>query len=293
MHEIFHALGHGCLHAFIDSLKLLPFLFMAYLLLEWIEHKGGARMERIVRRAGAAGPLLGATVGAVPQCGFAAVASQLYAARIVSLGTLIAVFLSASDEMLPVLVAEGASPLLILKLLGFKVLVGILFGFLIDLFVRLLRRGKTMEGGITDICESEGCHCEDGILRSALRHTAQVYLFVFLATAVLSVAIEWIGEESLARAFGILPSPVVGALIGLIPNCASSVVLTELYLSGVISVGGMLSGLLSGAGVGILVLFRSNKKHVVENLAILLCLYLIGAGVGLLADLTPLHAFFV
>ena len=184
MHDFIHALGHGCLHAFTDSLKILPFLFIAYLLLELIEHKGGARMERTVRRAGAAGPLLGAVVGAVPQCGFAAIASQFYAARVISLGTLIAVFLSASDEMLPVLVAEGASPLLILKLLAFKALVGILFGFLIDLFMRFFLKRRTDDGAIAAICESERCHCENGIFRSALRHTVQVYAFIFLATAV-------------------------------------------------------------------------------------------------------------
>lgn len=291
-HEsIWEVLLHALLHTLPEMLRLLPFLFLTYLVMELLEHKAGERIEGALRRSGKLGPLVGGLLGAVPQCGFSAAASGFYAGRVISVGTLVAVFLATSDEMIPVAIAGNASPLFIFKLLGLKVAIGVLFGFVIDLLARHFRPNQ--EEHIEELCEEEGCHCENGILRSSIYHTLKIGLFLFLVMLLLNTVIEGLGESALGNLFISLPvlGPAVAALVGLIPNCASSVVITKLYLSGVISAGCLLSGLLSGAGIGILILFRINHRRMKENLLVLLLVFLIGTLCGSLADLFGLGAF--
>lgn len=290
--QFFKTLADALLDTLKDSVRLLPFLFIAYLLLEVIEHAGKEKTENLIRRSGKAGPIVGALTGIVPQCGFSAMASQLYAGHILSLGTLVAVFLSASDEMLPVLIAEGAPALLILKLIGFKVVIGMAVGLLVDVFYRLYRR-RFAAAPIADFCEREHCHCEKGVFLSALHHTVRVFLFILAFSFVLNALILFIGEEKLTAFATAAPtlSLLLSGLIGLIPNCASSVILTELYLGGIIGAGAMLAGLLAGSGVGIMILFRVNRP-MKENFFILGILYLTGVIVGSLVDFTGLATFF-
>lgn len=285
-HTLWHAISHAFLHTIEEAALTLPILYITYLLMELLEHKAGERVNSLISRSGKVAPLFGGLLGAIPQCGFSAAAAGLYAGRVISLGTLLAVFLSTSDEMVPVLLAGKMPPLSVLLLVGVKALAAVLCGFLID----LVYRPKRVEGQVEELCEQDGCHCEGkSVFIAALWHALRVALFIFLASFVLHNAIELVGEERIAGlAFNI---PVVGhllaALIGLVPNCAASVVLTELYLGGAMSLGAMLSGLLVGAGVGILVLFRANR-HAKENGMILLLLYVIGATLGMLFDLVGL-----
>ena len=265
----------------IDNLKLLPFLFLTYLLMEYIEHKTGEKAEAAIRRAGKIGPLAGGVLGIVPQCGISASASGFYAGRVISLGTLIAVFLSTSDEMLPICISHQAGIAVIAKILAFKAVAGIVLGFLTDAVMRLLKKGKKPEA-IHCLCENDDCHCEEeGIIRSALHHTVKIAAFILIITFALNTAIHFIGEENLGRLFVDIPvlSSAVAGLVGLIPNCAASVVITELFLQGVISTGAMLSGLLTGSGIGLLVLFRTNR-NIKENIGIALLVWLLGTAVG-------------
>ena len=267
----------------IDSLKLLPFLFAAYLAIEFIEDRAEEKTVALVHRAGRWGPVLGAALGVIPQCGFSAATANLYAGGIITRGTLLAVFLSTSDEMLPILLSSSAPVSLILKLLGYKALAGILLGVTVDTVASKL--GYERKKSIHEMCEQEHCHCEDGIFKSALRHTLKIFAFLFVVTFVLNLLVEAVGPETLG-AF-VLNRPVIGELlggiIGFIPNCAASVVLTTLYLEGAMSGGAMLSGLLVGSGVGLLVLLRMNRDWR-ENLVTAGLLYAGGVIFGLLAD---------
>ena len=280
------------LDSLIDFLKLLPFLFLAYLFMEFLEHKAGEKMEDTIRKAGKVGPLFGGLLGVLPQCGFSTAASGLYAGRVISLGTLIAVYLSTSDEMLPILIAEGAPVGRILKILLVKFLIGAIAGFIIDFVLRLTHKEKDHTEHIHDLCEHEGCHCEEGrVFRSALHHTLHVSSFLLLIMVLLNTGVFFLGEERLASVFS--GAPVIGhllsALVGLIPNCASSVLITKLYLEGVLSAGCMLSGLLVGSGVGLLVLFRVSRRKK-DALLVLLLLFAIGAITGMLLDLVGIAA---
>ena len=163
-------------HSLLDSLKLVPFLFLTYLAMEYLEHKTGAKVQKIIRKAGKWGPVAGGILGAAPQCGFSAAASNLYAGRVITLGTLIAVFLSTSDEMLPILISEKVEPALIFKILLIKVVIGIVAGFVIDLIVG--RNREQEHSHIHEMCEQENCHCEEGILRSAVNHTLRITFFI-------------------------------------------------------------------------------------------------------------------
>ncbi|MBE6665762.1 MAG: hypothetical protein E7603_06050 [Ruminococcaceae bacterium] len=276
---------HALEHAFLDTLKLIPFLFLTYLLLEWIEHKAAQKTESLAAKAGKLGPLAGSLLGVIPQCGFSASASNLYAGGVISAGTLIAIFVSTSDEMLPIMISEQIAPLRILAILGIKVACGILIGFALDFILRF-RKNKTEKPSISHICEEENCHCEKGIFLSSVIHTLQIALFVFLFSFLIELTIDWIGEDTISAftANAGIFTPLVAALIGLIPNCASSVVITELFLSDVISTGAMLAGLIANSGVGLLVLFRVNK-NIKRNLLIMLAVYLTGAFTGVLFDL--------
>ena len=275
--------------ALIDSVKLLPFLFITYLIMEYIEHKTSEKAKNTIKKSGKFGPLIGSILGAFPQCGFSVAATNLYAARVITLGTLISVYLSTSDEMIPIFISEGASIVTLLKILGIKVLIGMIAGFVIDLVLRL-RKKDDEEERIIDLCEKEHCHCDHGIFKSALKHTINIFLFVLIITFVINIIIYFIGEDTIAGFVGSNPilGPVLGGIIGLIPNCASSVILTQLYLENVIPAATMVSGLLVGAGVGLIVLFKMNKG-IKQNLKITGLLYAIGVISGIIIQLTGIQ----
>ena len=293
MEEIIHIVIHTIEH----GIKLLPFLFITYLIMEYIEHKTGDKTKNIIKKSGKFGPLLGGILGIFPQCGFSAAASNLYAGKIITLGTLIAIFLSTSDEMLPILISESAPIQTILLILGIKLGIGIVAGFVIDFVVQLYDKKvknkkieedkQEIEEEIGHMCEHEHCHCDEGgILKSSIKHTLSIFLFIILISFILNVIIELIGEENLANLILNMPvvGPMIAGIVGLIPNCASSVVLTQLYLEQVISLGSIIGGLLVNSGIGILVLFRVNK-NLKENLKILGLLYVIGVICGIIIDL--------
>ena len=358
---------HFIEHALEDTLALVPFLFVTYIALEALEHAAGTRANAVVRRAGAAGPVAGALLGVVPQCGFSAMAATLYAGRVVTLGTLVAVFLSTSDEMLPMLVAERVDAELLFRVLGLKVLVALITGVLADLAIRALRKSARVhaflrrtvfslrrdgmevdvvdqmaEGGetaehICRLCEQDHCGCghdhahvhadehghahgrehgqehADGyvlscdhdrgrdhshgrdrshaggrfgivgsIVTSAVSHTVQVSLFIFLVTFALVLVLETVGEGALAAFLSgnQMLAIFASALVGLVPNCSASVVITQLYLEGVLGFAPLMAGLLTSAGVGYLVLFRTNR-HPRENAVIVVGLFLVACVWGL------------
>ncbi len=281
---------HVLEHSISDSITLIPFLFVTYLLMEYLEHKTGEKTTKLIRRAGKTGPVWGGILGVLPQCGFSASASSLYAGRLITVGTLLAIYLSTSDEMLPILISEQVAPGLIGKILFMKALMGIITGLAVDqILVRIFRRPEK-EADIHSICEHEHCHCEEGgIVRSAILHTLQIMVYIFLITVILNLAIEGIGEERLSELM--LDVPVIGqmvaALVGLIPNCASSVVITRLYVEGLLGGGAMMSGLLVNAGVGVLILFRQHR-NLKKNLQILAILYSAGVLWGILVQLLGL-----
>lgn len=277
-------------HGFLDTLKLIPFLFLTYLLMEFIEHRAADKTRAFMKSAGKLGPLAGGALGALPQCGFSAAAANLYTGRVITLGTLIAVFLSTSDEMLPILVSGDVGVGRAMLIVGYKALVGIAVGFIIDLAMKLMHRGGE-EINIDEICDNDNCHCERGILRSALHHTLTITVFVFLITLAINAAVFFIGEENLAAVMYNKPviGHVIAAVFGLIPNCAASVALTTFATKGLITAGTMMSGLFAGAGVGVLVLFRMNKR-LKENLTVIGILVLTGVIFGLIADLIPFLA---
>lgn len=275
----------------IDAIKLLPFLFITYLVMEYIEHKMGEKSKKAIKKSGKFGPIIGGILGAFPQCGFSVSATNLYAGRVITLGTLIAVYLSTSDEMLPIFISEAVSPIIILKILGIKLIIGIIAGILIDLIIGLINKNNTEkekeENEIGHICEEEHCHCEEnGVIKSALKHTLNIFLFIILITFIINVVVHFVGEETIAS--WILNKPIIGpiitSLIGLIPNCAASVIITNMYLENVISLGSMIAGLLTGAGVGVAVLFKTNNK-IKENIGIVTLLYTIGAISGIIIEL--------
>lgn len=273
------------LEALLDTAKLIPFLFITYLILEFIEHKAAEKTQAAAAKAGVFGPAVGGLLGAVPQCGFSASAANLYAGGVISVGTLIAIFLSTSDEMLPVMLSEQVSLTRILIILGIKVACGIVIGFAADFILHLCKKAPKKDS-IERLCHDEHCHCEKGIWISSLIHTAQITAFIFVFSLLIGGIIYFVGEETIASfaANAKLLGPVICGLIGLIPNCASSVVLTELFLDGVISTGSMLAGLLAGSGVGLLILFRIHK-NLKENLIITAVIYGSGLAVGILFDL--------
>ena len=274
------------LDAIIDSAKILPFLFITYLIMEYIEHKMSKKSKTTIKKAGKWGPLLGSSVGIIPQCGFSASATNLYSARVISLGTLIAVYLSTSDEMIPIFISEKVQVLTLVKILAIKFIIGIIFGFIIDFILRLKNKEK-QEEKIEEICEHEHCHCEEnGIFKSAIKHTISILIYIFIITLIINCIVEWVGEDNIATFVGnhAILGPVISSLIGLIPNCAASVILTNLYIQKIISGASLIAGLLTGAGVGLIILFRTNKK-IKENIAIVGLLYVIGVFSGIVLQL--------
>lgn len=273
---------HALEHALIDGVKLLPFLFLTYLAMEWLEHKAEDKVNIWVRKSGRLGPLVGGALGAVPQCGFSAAASSLFAGRVITLGTLLAIYLSTSDEMLPILISKQAPVMLIVKLLLAKAVIGMAAGFLIDL---CLPAKKEDHHHIHEICEHEHCDCEKNIFKSAVVHTVKIAFFILLIGFGLELLFELVGEDVLAALILNRPvlGPVLAGVVGLIPNCASSVAITQLYLEGALGLGAMLAGLLVNAGVGLLVLFKVNSDKK-ENAKVLGLLYGIGVLIGIVTS---------
>lgn len=282
--------------AVIDSLKILPFLFITYLIMEYLEHKTQDVTSKIVERTEYFGPLWGGLIGVFPQCGFSAAASNLYAGRVITLGTLIAIYLSTSDEMVPLFISEQVPLPILIKILAIKALIGILIGFIIDFVVHAYHKAHNKSANdpvrIDALCEKEHCHCDEeeesgllGIVKSALVHTIHIFIFVLVLSLALNLIIELIGENTLAQLLKTSPviSHILAGIVGLIPNCAASVIITELYLDQMITLGTMMSGLLVSAGIGLLVLFRVNDDKK-ENINIAILLFAIGTIVGLLID---------
>ena len=272
------------LDALIDTLKLLPYLLVTFLVLEFIEHKFTKKNQEVLSKNKKYGPAVGGLLGALPQCGFSSMAANLFSARVITMGTLIAVFLSTSDEMLPIMISEKVSILLLLKIIGFKVLVGIIIGFVIDLIYK--KNKKEEKTHIHELCEHDHCDCEhDGIFLASIKHTLQIGLFILIANLLINIVIFKIGEDNLGNI--LLHKNIItyfaASLIGLIPNCAGSVIITELYLAKLITIGNLLSGLLTGSGLGILLLFKTNK-NMKENLSILSIIYFVGVITGIIVD---------
>ncbi len=278
------------LDTFIDGIKLLPFLFLTYLVMEYVEHKTSGKTGKMMQKSGKWGPVLGGALGIVPQCGFSTAASNLYAGGIITPGTLFAVFLSTSDEMLPIFISEQVPLSTIVRILAVKAAIGIAAGFLMDGVIRRKKGESGEKLKIDHLCEHQHCHCQEGnILKSAFNHTLQIFLFVLLITFFMNLLIGRIGEETLAAFVSgkLFLGPLLSGLVGLIPNCASSVVLTQLYLEGVLGAGSMLAGLLAGSGVGLLVLYKVND-NLQENIKITLALYMTGVLSGILIEMTGL-----
>ena len=273
------------LDTLIDSIKLLPFLFITYLLMEYIEHKMKHKSKETIQKSGKFGPFFGSLLGIFPQCGFSVSATNLYAGRVITLGTLIAVYLSTSDEMLPIFISEAVSPIIILKILAIKLVIGMIAGFIIDLVINVLTKNKIKEN-IEQVCEEEHCHCnENGILKSSIHHTLNIFVYIIIISFIINTIVHFIGEEAISNLLLNKPiiGPLVSALIGLIPNCAASVIITNMYLQKVISFGSMMAGLLTGAGIGLAVLFKTNNE-IKENIKIVVLLYSIGVIVGIVID---------
>lgn len=286
---------HVLEHSVLDTLALVPLLFVTYLAMEAIEHSASAHVRAAVERSGKAGPVVGALLGALPQCGFSAMAATLYAGRVVTVGTLVAVVLSTSDEMVPVFLAHQEPLGRLAAIMGVKIAIGLVVGLVVDALLRLWHRAGDGHLHIHELCEREHCHCDDdhdghehghgrwAIVRSALVHTVQVTLFILAVTFVFGLVIEYVGQDALGELLANHPvrATFVAALVGLIPNCGASVAITELYLDGVLSAGPMLAGLLASGGVGLLVLWRTNADAR-QNAAITAFVYVVAVVAGLL-----------
>lgn len=271
------------IETFLDTLKLLPFLFIAFIIIELIEHKLTTKNKKILTKSKKYGPILGAIIGIIPQCGFSVMATNLYQTRIITLGCLIAIYLSTSDEMLPILISKKTEPTIIIKILLIKVLFAVVYGIIIDYIIKKKRKERKPT---YEICEEENCHCKDGILKSSLRHTLNITIFILITTFIINILFTYIGEEFLSKIFlkNTIFGPFITSLIGLIPNCGASVILTELYLNSAIDISSLISGLLTGSGTALIVLFKGNK-NIKESMFILLLLYSLGVISGLILEL--------
>lgn len=271
--------------AILDTIKIFPYLLITFIVLEFIEHKLSKKNEKILSKNKHFGPVIGGILGGFPQCGFSVVASRLFSSRVITIGTIIAVYLATSDEMLPIMISEKVDILIILKIISFKVLVGIIIGFIVDLIYK--RKDDIKVEDFTHECDHDNCHCnEHGILLSSIIHTLKIGGFILIANLLIGLMIYLVGEDKLSSI--LLGKNILNyfgaSLIGLIPNCGSSVIVTKLYLSSLITVGTMLSGLLTGSGLGILLLFKTNK-NLKENLLILSTVYFTGVIIGIIVDL--------
>lgn len=272
------------IEALIDSLKLVPFLFLTYLAMGLLERAGSSKAQQVIRRAGPVGPLFGGLIGVIPQCGFSAAASYFYVGKIITLGTLLAVYLSTSDEMLPIFLSAHVPAETIAKVMISKVVIAVISGFFVELFFGWLAKRRHVPEGFSDE-PAESCNCAAGLLVDSIVKTLQVFVFILIVSMVIGIAMELAGASAIKSLFHGLPivGEMLAALVGLIPNCAASVVITQLYLEGVINAGTMMSGLLSSAGVGLLVLCRENHRPR-QSVSVIALLYVISAFWGILIN---------
>lgn len=288
--DFLHTLLEGALEALVDSLWSIPILLFAYFAMELLENSKRLNEDMLHGYSRKAGPLLGGLLGIVPQCGISGAAATLFSTGSITVGTMLAVFFATSDEMLPILLSSltdrSVSVGNVAWILVGKVVLAIVLGYLADLLLRpVIRSGKDIQS----FCEREHCHCEEtgnpywAAFRSAVKHTLKIVAMLLVVNFLLNLMFAFIGMEKLSASF--LAKPVIGvtalALFGLIPNCSVSVILTRTYLSGIIGIGGLFAGLLSNAGIGLLVLIRNNKNRR-ENLIITATLFAMSALVGIL-----------
>ncbi len=284
-----HTLEHVVIHALEDNVGIIPFLFVTYCIMESMEHAVSAKTEGAVKYSGKMGPIFGGILGVIPQCGFSAAAASFYSGGVITLGTLLAIFLSTSDEMLPIFISQTVPGITIFKILGVKALIGVIAGILVDFGLKKIGKGHVVQKYIHDLCEQDQCHCEEeesSVWKSAFVHTAKVFGFILIVSILLNLILECGGEDALlwfADNHSYLAAILTG-LVGLVPNCAASIVITQLYLKAFISSGAMMAGLLVSAGVGVLVLFKTNRSFK-QNVKIVGLLYGIGVIAGLLIDL--------
>ncbi|MDE5859633.1 MAG: arsenic efflux protein, partial [Oscillospiraceae bacterium] len=274
------------LDALIDSAKMLPFLFLAFLLMEFIEHRAGDKLVSFLQKNGGGrvgSSAVGAVVGCVPQCGFSVAASNLYAGGVISVGTLIAVFISTSDEAIPVLLAHPEHVGAIWRLIAVKIIIAAAAGIIADVVVKIFKLERDGEA-IEDICSESGCGCgSHGIWYSSFRHTVNIFIFILIVNLVFGMIMAFAGEDTVKgflEGMGVF-QPILSGIVGMIPNCAASVLITELYADGAISFGSAAAGLCTGAGVGLAVLFRANK-NIRENLTIMVIVYAVGVLSGMI-----------
>ena len=267
----------------LDSIKLIPFLLLAFLIIELIEHKLNNKTEKIITKSKKIGPIIGSILGAIPQCGFSVMATNLYITRIITLGTLISIYLSTSDEMLIIMISEKVPIILIIKILIIKIFFGILYGIIIDI---ILSKKKQNSKTNYELCDKDNCNCNHSIILSAIKHTLHITLFIFIITLIINTIFTLLGEKYLSKILltNNILSPLITSLIGLIPNCAASVILTELYLNKAISLGALIGGLLTSSGSSLLILLKNNKNKK-ENITIILLLYSLGAISGIIIEL--------
>ena len=273
--------------ALYETLSLFPYLYLTYLLMEYLEHKMSRRSMIYIRKAKQYGPVAGGLLGLIPQCGFSIASANLYATGLITLGTLMAVFLSTSDEMLPLLISGGVGFQLIIEILCLKIFFGILAGALIDRFLPNTFIKRKNDPDISAFCRKEKCKCSDkeNIWRAAFKHTEKISLIIFFFSFAVNAAFTFGGMETFNNMLISTPmlSKFIAALVGLIPSCYPSVFLTQLYLAHSISLGTMMAGTLSNAGLGFLVLYRVNTNEN-DNLKILALLYSIGVVCGILTE---------
>ena len=274
------------LDTIVDSLKLIPFLLVAFLIIELLEHKLNNKTKHIITKSKKVGPIIGSLLGVIPQCGFSVMATNLYITRIITLGTLISIYLSTSDEMLIIMISEKVEISLILKILLIKILIGIVYGLIIDKIINKKKKDKETN---YELCDEEHCDCNHSILLSAIKHTLHITLFIFIITLIINTIFTLLGDNYLSKILlnNSILSPFITSLIGLIPNCAASVILTELYLNSTISLGALIGGLLTSSGSSLLVLIKNNKNQK-ENLSIILLLYALGVLSGIIIELISL-----
>ena len=272
-----------------DTVTLIPFLFITYLAMEWLESKTEEQSVALLSRINRFSHVLGAGIGLIPQCGFSASAASLYSGGVITAGTLIAVFLSTSDEMIPIFISSSVAPATIGRIMAAKFVIALISGIIVDAASRVIRYGFHADKHIHDLCERDNCGCEEeegGVVRSALVHTLKITGFIFVISLALSLIISFAGRDSIASLLSGAPviGTIIAGVIGLIPNCAASVIITQMYLEGLLTCGQLMSGLLVGAGVGLLVLFRTNTHHR-ENIAVTAVLLVLGIAWGVLIDM--------
>lgn len=267
----------------LDSVKIIPFLFAAFLIIELIEHKLNKKTKKIISNTNSFGPILGGILGSIPQCGFSVMATNLYITRIITLGTLVSIYLSTSDEMLPILLSKNVDYNIIIKIISIKIIVGVISGFIIDFILRKCKKDNSLN---YKICDEEHCDCNNSILKSTVKHTLKTLIFIMIITFALNILFELFGDAFISVLFmkNSIFAPFISSLIGLIPNCCSSIIITELYLNNVLTLSSAIAGLLTGSGVAILILFKLNK-NIKENMFILGLIYFIGVFSGILLNL--------